>query len=388
MKPKVLQNITIYSEEGVLKKANLVIKNKKIFSYSEKKISQEDAHIFSFPTNYSLIPGFIDLHIHGGYGVDIMDADLSALKTLCKKLPEEGTTSFLATTVSQEKENIEKALIATASYMQKDLSYGAEILGIHLEGPFLCKKKCGAHLPNWILDPDINLMKKWIDLSSNQIKIVTLAPEKKGAFDFITLCKHQNILPSIGHTSASYELALKAIDHGCNYATHLFNAMDPLHHRHPSAALACLLHPNVTVELIADLIHVHPAMLDMVYKLKTAQHITLITDSMRAKALGEGTSDLGGQEVIVKNNNATLKDQTLAGSVLKMIDAFKNFFSITENNMEKLIEMTSYNPAKLLNIFEKKGSIKKDKDADLVVLDEKLNVIMTFCKGEVVYQKS
>ncbi len=384
----LIKGLKVYSEEKVIKHGAILVEDGKIV-----EIFTDDEHqrfcekvTYQFSANSHLIPGFIDMHIHGCAGFDVMDATRDAISTICKTLPKEGTTSFLATTMTHSKENIENSIINIKDF-QKSNYIGAEILGIHLEGPFISPKKAGAHTIANIQKPDIVQFNKWRELSEENIRLVTLAPEEDKADELVDFLHKNNIIAAIGHSNASFEEAISAINNHCIYATHLFNAMSPINQRSPGCAIACLLHNDVYCELIADNIHIHPAMVHLAQRLKGYDRLILVTDAMRAKCLKDGTYDLGGKDVIVKNNKVALQDGTLAGSVLKMIDGFKNVQDNLQCTVEQLIKMTSTNPARILNLLDKKGTISKGKDADLVILDENFEVIFTTCRGKVIYQK-
>ena len=335
--------------------------------------------------DFYVIPGMIDIHTHGTAGSDIMDATFKSLDNIANTLPTEGTTSFLATTMTEDVDKIENVMINARNFIESNNNSGAEILGINLEGPFISPKKCGAQNPEKIINPDIELFSKWQHLANNLIKIVTIAPEQPGAIKFVEYLKNNSITASIGHTNATYDETKKAIESGATHATHIFNAMSGINHREPGATTALLLSPKVSTELIADGIHLHPVVIKLIFKIKGEDNIILITDSMRAKCLGDGSYDLGGQIVRVKNNKASLDNGALAGSMLKMHGAFINMRNFCNIDLLKLIKMTSENPAKLLNIFYRKGSIQVGKDADLVILGKDFNLVMTICKGNIVY---
>jgi N-acetylglucosamine-6-phosphate deacetylase len=290
--------------------------------------------------------------------------------------------------MTQAKEEIEKALINAGQFLEEQTSFGkAEILGIHLEGPFVNPKKAGAQPMQFMVEPDLTLFKKWQELSKGNIKLVTLAPELSGGLEMIRYLKANGIVASIGHTDAEYEDVVEAIHAGANHVTHLFNQMRGLHHREPGVAGAALLKDELMVEMIADGVHVRPEMIELAYKLKHKEGLILITDSMRAKCLKNGQYDLGGQMVNVKDGKAFLDDGTLAGSILRLGDAVKNFLTFTGCSLEDAIVMASVNPAKQLNVYDRKGSITAGKDADIIILDEQLNVNRTYCRGALGFSK-
>ena len=389
-KPILLKGFQIYSEDKWIENGYIKIKNQKIVELgkTENLSLQEEYEVLDIPLSLKAVPGFIDVHIHGANGADTMDATKEALDTMTQALPGEGTTSFLATTMTQEEKQIEEALINAGKYIKGDQSPGkAEVLGIHLEGPFVNKEKAGAQPIQHIINPNLELFKKWEELSNQTIKLVTLAPEQPGGLELVRYLKANGMIASIGHTDATYEQVLEAIDAGVNHVTHLYNQMRGLHHREPGVVGAAFLKEELKAELIVDGIHVHPEMVKLAYKQKGKNGIILITDSMRAKCLKNGHYDLGGQDVTVQGGKAILSNGTLAGSILKLGQGVKNILSFTGCQIEEAIEMASVNPAKQLNIFDRKGSISVGKDADIVILDENLDVYMTLCRGKVAYIK-
>jgi len=386
----VLTNLSIYAEAEKIEQGYIVIENGKIKSIEKMPCFNEEdwkqAQVIDFPNGKKLIPGFVDIHIHGANNADAMDATPDALEIMAKTLPMEGTTSFLATTMTQPVEDIEKALANIGDYIASSSQEGlAEIIGIHLEGPFISEKRAGAQPLDAIKKPDKDLFIKWQELSQDQIKLVTMAPEQQGGRELIQYLKSEGIVPSMGHSDAVYEEVLAAIEAGVNHVTHLYNGMRGLHHRDPGVAGGALLHPELITEMIVDGIHIHPSIVKLTYQQKGADAIILITDSMRAKWLEDGISSLGGQKVIVKEGKALLENGALAGSTLKMIDAIHNMMDYTDCSLEEAIQMASYNPARQIGLLDRKGSIATGKDADLVILNEKNEVELTICRGQIVY---
>jgi N-acetylglucosamine-6-phosphate deacetylase len=347
-----------------------------------------DAEEINLPPNFKILPGMIDLHIHGVAGADTMDGSIVALETMAKALPEEGTTSFLATTITQDIPLIEKAVTNVRDYLTSSLTPGkAEVLGVHLEGPFINEQMAGAQPIEHIALPNLTLFKKWQALSKQAIKLVTLAPEMDGCLEFISYLTATNVVSSVGHSNATYKQMQEAIVEGASQITHLFNQMSPLHHREPGVVGAAFLHDELKAELIADGIHVMPEVIKIIFKQKGANGIILISDAMRAKGLENGTYDLGGQSVKVQKGKATLQDGTLAGSILKLNEAVLNILSYTNCTLADVVKMTAVNPAKQINVFDRKGSIKKGKDADLIILDEENQLYMTICRGKLAYKR-
>jgi N-acetylglucosamine-6-phosphate deacetylase len=387
----VLANCAIYTQWGVVQEGYLLIQDGKIAKFgplAELPEIDQTIPVIHLDRSYKVIPGMIDLHIHGAAGADTMDATQEALEIMGRNLPKEGTTSFLATTMTQEVDCIEKALANVAQYVETNTQEAkAEIIGIHLEGPFLSPKRAGAQPLHTIMEPSVRVFKKWQQLAKGQIRLVTLAPEREGGLALTQHLKETGVVASIGHSDATYDEVVKGIQNGITHATHLFNGMRGLHHRDPGVAGAALLHPEVTTEIIADGVHVRGEMIDLSFRLKGKEGIVLVTDAMRAKCLGEGEYTLGGQAVTVRDGKATLTDGTLAGSILKMKDAALNMMSFTGCSLEAVIFMTAVNPAKELGIFDRKGSITVSKDADLVILNEQNDVMMTYCRGKLAFSR-
>ncbi|MBR4641302.1 MAG: N-acetylglucosamine-6-phosphate deacetylase [Selenomonadaceae bacterium] len=344
--------------------------DEKIFSIGE---AIDGAEVIDAENNF-VAPGFINIHIHGANGFDTMDDDLDALKKFAEFLPSTGVTSFLPTTMTMPLEKIYRALKRIRD--GKNFSHGAKILGAHVEGPFIGKKFKGAQAEENILPADFELIKNFVDV----IKIITVAPEECG-LDFIDRCREENIIVSIGHSAATYEIATAAIERGANHITHLFNAQSAFHHRKPGVVGAAL-DSNAIVEVIADNVHVHPVAQRLVAKVKPRSEIILITDSFRACGLGEGLSELGGQKVFVKGNVATLEDGTIAGSVAKMNEVLKNFCANTKLDVASCVELVTKNPAVELKIFDKLGSLEVGKAADIVLFDDEFNIKKIFIDGK------
>lgn len=342
------------------------------------------AELYEFPSDYYLSPGFIDLHIHGAQGHDVMDGTVDALVNISHALAAEGVTGFLATTMTASDEEIE-AVLKCVPQAQKEAK-GAAILGVHLEGPFIAESKKGAQRSGVATIPKPNLIRQWQDHAQGAIKIVTLAPELPGALALIHALHEMNIIASIGHTNATYVETNAAIAAGCTQATHLFNAMRGLHQREPGAVGALLLSNRITAELIADGMHLHPAILDIALKMKGKEKLLLVTDAMRAKCLGNGHYDLGGQTVSVEAGKATLKDGTLAGSTLRMPQALQNMVDYSQCSLADAISMATDNPARALGLEQKKGSIEVGKDADLVVMCPNYQVVLTMREGQEIFK--
>ena len=375
---KGFKNTWIVTEKG-LEKTSL--------TYDEKfvTIGKNEEGLQELPEEYVVVPGFIDEHVHGAAGSDAMDGTMEDLGKIANALASEGTTAFLATTMTQSPENITKALKAVKAYRELSPESGAEILGVHLEGPFISKDFVGAQPIEYLAKPSVEVFKKYQDASGDCVRIVTLAPEVEGSTELIKYLVSQNIVASIGHTNATYVDVKKAVEVGATNLTHTYNAMKPLHHREVGTVGSGFLFDELNCECICDGIHVSGPAIQLLHKNKPADKMTLITDAMRAKHMPDGVSELGGQVVIVKNGEARLENGTLAGSVLKMNNAVKNVMKFLNLPLEEVVKLASQNPAKNLGVFDQMGSIKEGKRADFVILDKDLNVVQPVRNGKLIY---
>ena len=322
--------------------------------------------------------GFIDLHIHGSNGADVMDATPKALETISKAVLSGGTTSFLATTMTMSAEDIDKALINVQVYGK--YVTGANILGIHLEGPFINPSRHGAQDIKHIQSANMEMLEGYL----GDIKMITIAPEIAQNKALIQNIKenYPDIILSIGHSDASYKEAKDSFGYGISHATHLFNAMNSYHHRDPSI-VGAVFDSDISCDVIADLVHIHPSTLNLIHKIKKDKLI-LITDSIRAGCLKSGIYDLGGREVSVSGDKATLIDGTIAGSVLQMNQAVRNMIINTSMSPIEAINSVTKIPAKMLNL--KKGELLVEYDADIVIFDDSFDIIVSIVGGEIVFE--
>ncbi len=382
---KGFKNIDVLVEGKGIIKTDIALNGDKIFAIDNGLDIEE---IEKFSNQAVIVPGFIDEHIHGADGFDVMDGSALALSKIAVALAKEGTTSFLATTMTQSPENIIKSLTAVKDYIAKNNEDGAKVLGVHLEGPFISPKHIGAQPLEYVVNCNVSIFKKYYEASGNSIKIVSLAPEMQDAEELIKYLKENGVIASIGHSGAKYSDCEKAIKCGVSNVTHTYNAQSGLHHRDVGVVGSALLNDELNCEIICDTIHVSVPAIKLVIKNKPHEKITLITDSMRAKRLPDGKSELGGQLVIVNNGEARLENGALAGSVLKMNEAIKNLVTKVGVPFTDAIDFATINPAKNLGVYDKTGSIKVGKTADLVVLNkETFEVLMTIREGKVIYKK-
>ncbi|KAA0965316.1 N-acetylglucosamine-6-phosphate deacetylase [Sporosarcina sp. ANT_H38] len=384
MKTMLISNVTIADSKKDSVTGDVFIENGEIIEVAASINKVTDIRIDATGKNWIVVPGFIDVHIHGSSGFDVMDSTPEALNGLASALPREGTTSFLATTMTQSEEAISEALV-NASLFNAD-KMQAEMLGVHLEGPFISAIRAGAQPIEHITTPSFSLFEKWQALSGNRIKIVTVAPEVEDGLAFVEEVTASGVIASLGHTDATSDVVRSAVEVGASHVTHLYNQMSLFHHREPGVVGAAFLEDSLTVEIIVDLIHSHPKSVELAFRQKASNRIILITDAMRAKGLPPGTYDLGGQAVEVTHKDARLADGTLAGSILTMENAAKNMKSITNCTLSELVAMTSTNAADQLGLSHK-GRIEPGKDADITIIDGDWNVQMTICKGNIAYAK-
>ena len=373
----MLNNVHIVLKDRVVY-GDLIIEDGKI---SKINIKPEPNNI----VKRYVIPGFIDLHIHGASNVDAMDASTYAIEQLALALVKEGTTAFLATTMTQTQLNIENALTSIGHYYQNQNPNGAMLLGVHLEGPFINEGAAGAQPKSCIIPSDITLFDGFNKASGEIIKKVSLAPEIPGSMALISHLRTKGIVASIAHTKANYGTILEAIKLGATSTTHTYNAMTPLHHRDIGVVGAALLHDELTAELILDKVHVSIPAAKLLLKNKGYQNITLITDSMRAKNMPDGISELGGQTVHIAQGEARLNDGTLAGSILRFMDGFKYALNDLGLSLYEAAYMSSTKAAIQLKLDHVMGSIEVGKLANLVILDDNYNIETTLVKGQVVF---
>lgn len=379
---KGLKNVKVYIKNVGIVKTNIGIENGRI-AY----IGNEENIEPIFETDGIVVPGFIDEHIHGAGGADAMDGTVESLQTISEFLAREGTTGFLATTMTQSLENITNALKAVKKVREKGEYKGAEVLGVHLEGPFISPKHVGAQPLEYVATPDAELFDKYNEASGNSIKIVTLAPEVEGGLGLVKHLSNIGVVASVGHTGGKYADVVNAVAAGATNVTHTYNAQTGLHHREAGVVGAAMLLDELNCEMICDTIHVSVPAIKLVIKNKPHDKYTLITDAMRAKGMPDGKSELGGQEVFVNNGEARLADGTLAGSVLKMNVAVKNLVEKAGVPFTDAIDFATYNPAKNIGVLNERGTIEVGKRADLTVLNSDFEVLYTLVNGKIVYKK-
>lgn len=329
-----------------------------------------------------IAPGFIDIHVHGAMGHDTMDATPEALQGMARYFVAHGVTSFLPTIITAPPERIMAAIENVEACREK--TGGAEVLGIHLEGPYISLEKRGAQPKEYIRPADPAEYEPFF--AKGKVKLITLAPEIPENKGLIVYASQQGATVAVGHSAASYEEVLASVPLGLTHAAHTFNAMLGLHHRQPGTVGAVLTCDGITAEVIADNIHLHPAAVKLLVRAKRVNRTVLVTDAMRATGMADGLYDLGGQEIRVKEGVARMADGGLAGSTLTMERAIKNVMAAAGVTLGEALKMATCNPARVIGVEEEKGSLAPGKDADLTVLDEDLTVELTMVKGQIVYQ--
>ena len=377
---KAIVNANIIMNNCILKGHTVLFDERIVKIAEDYEIDQSELEEVFDAGNKYLSPGFIDVHIHGCLGNDTMDDSDSSIWNISKSIVSTGATAFLPTTMTMKFSMIEKTIHRIRKLMNHEP--GASILGCHLEGPFISDEYKGAQDERYIRRPDFRSIEEFSDV----MKIITIAPEEEGSDEFIESCVRHGIVVSIGHTKANYEQAMRAIQKGASHITHTFNAMTPLHHRNPGVVGAAM-DSSASCELIADNIHVDPAVQRILLKVKGIARIILVTDAMKACLLDEGEYDLGGQRVLVKGEEARLPSGNLAGSVLTLNKALKNFIKNTGVSLDEAVRTITENPARILGISDRKGSICVGKDADLTLFDEDFNIYSTYVKGKKVYER-
>ncbi|MDO5649008.1 MAG: N-acetylglucosamine-6-phosphate deacetylase [Gallicola sp.] len=332
-------------------------------------------------SSFTMAPGYVDTHIHGYGGHDVMDLDPEGFLKICQGIVENGVTSFLATTLTSSTENLDKACQVVGENYEK--SKGAKVKGIFLEGPFFTEKHKGAQNPKYFSDPDIKKLKRWKELSKGLVNKIAIAPERDGSVEFIKEAKKIGVSVALGHSDATYEEAYKAVMAGANIFVHIYNGMSGLHHRKPGMVGAALSTEDTTAEIIADGHHVHPAAIKVVLKAKNYDHTALITDCMMAGGLEEGDYQLGEFDVRVEGGTARLKEGgSLAGSILKLDGGVRNIYNWKLATKFEAIQMASQIPAKSVGIDDTCGIIEEGRDADFNLLDDDLNIVATFIDGK------
>lgn len=362
----IIRNGMVFQENKNFVQRDVYIENGRIVHSIQdvKDTTEVDA------SGLYVLPGLVDIHSHGAVGHDFSDGDEEGLKEILKYEYSHGITTYCPTSMTVDKEKLTKIFSSMADW--KDEKGMSHVAGINMEGPFLDVNKRGAHRPEWILDPDIDLFRECNSLCGGKIRLVTLAPNIDSAMEFIQALKEETVI-SLGHTAADYDTCKKALDAGACHVTHLYNAMNPLEHRAPGLIAAASEDENCVAELICDGIHVHASMIKVAFKL-FPDRIALISDSMRAVGLANGTYELGGQQVHVDGRRATLSNGTIAGSATNVYDCMCTAVSFGIP-LEDAIAAATITPAKSIGIFDEVGSLTPGKRADVLLVDKNLKLV-------------
>lgn len=371
--------------------------NGKVFldgSFQEKTIGIESGSLHILPKDEKIaegakiydadgkkvVPGFIDIHTHGAVGVDVNAASADELGKIGHFMATQGTTSWLCSVLTDTKEQTLWCIDEFKKHQKKEYD-SANLLGIHLEGPFLSTEYKGAMPEHLLKGADIELLKEYQEAAEGNIRYLTVSPEIEGITDAIPAMKELGIVVAIGHSGADYDTSMKAIENGAASCTHIFNAMKLLHQHFP-AIMGAALESDIYCEAICDGRHLHPGVVRLLIKTKGLDRVVAITDSIMAAGLPDGNYKLGVNDVVVVDGDAKLASNGVrAGSTLTTGQALKNIMAFTGRPIEEVLQLLTENPAKLIGVFDKKGSIAEGKDADLVVLDEDNNVADTFVMG-------
>jgi N-acetylglucosamine-6-phosphate deacetylase len=336
-----------------------------------------------------IAPGYIDLHVHGIAGADVMDASEASIKLMARRFATHGVTGWLPTTVTESLELTRRAVSVIRGLMDGQTGRGPEgarVLGIHLEGPWISKEFKGAQNETHIQAPDEDALLRLLEAGGGAIRVVSMAPELPGADRMIRLLRDRDVFVSVAHTGATYEQAMEAVGLGGTQVTHCFNAMTGLHHRAPGVAGAALLCGDLFSELIPDGIHVHPAAMRLLIQTKGPDRVMLVTDAMSAAELPDGSYRLGGKEVIVRKGDARLPDGTIAGSTLTLDQGVRNVVRLCGVELVDAVCMASSTPAAAIGMGAELGKLQAGYRADLVVLDENLYPRATLVAGTAVYE--
>jgi N-acetylglucosamine-6-phosphate deacetylase len=374
-----IKGAEVYIDNGFSRKTIEII-DSKIKIHDENYVLPDDGELVE-ASGKKIVPGFIDIHTHGGVGVDVNDASADELEKIGEFFAKNGTTSWLCSVLTDTEEQTLWCIDQFNEYKKKKRK-GSDLVGIHLEGPFLAKEYKGA-MPEFLLRKfDINLLKKYQERSGGNVRYLTVAPEVDGIAGGIKEMTELGIAVSLGHSGADYETTMKAIENGATAATHTFNAMKLLHQHFPSI-MGAVMESDVYCEAICDGRHLHPGVVRLLIKTKGLDRVVAVTDSIMAAGLPDGKYKLGVNDVVVEEGDAKLADTGVrAGSTLTQNVALLNLLKFTGRPLAEVLPILSENPAKLIGIYDRKGSIEDGKDADLVLLDEENKISEVFVMGQ------
>ncbi|MEU2516541.1 N-acetylglucosamine-6-phosphate deacetylase [Streptomyces syringium] len=371
----VLTGARVVLPTGVADNGRVTVEGRRIVDDTAREEPSVDL------TGHWIVPGFVDVHVHGGGGASFSAGSAEEALTAIATHRAHGTTTMVASTVTGDLDDLARQAAVLA-----ELTEQGDLAGIHFEGPFISPHRCGAHQPGLLRDPDPADVRKLVDAAHGTARMMTLAPELPGGLDSVRMLADSGVIAAVGHTDSTYEATLEAIDAGATVATHLFNAMPGLLHRDPGPIAALLEDERVTVELINDGTHLHPAVLELAFARAGADRVAFITDAMGAAGMTDGMFPLGPMRVEVKDGVARIADGptagSIAGSTLTLDTAFKRAVTVDGLPVEDAVRALSVNPARLLGLADRVGSLEPGKDADLVVLNGSYDLVGVMRKGE------
>ena len=379
-----IRNASVYTSYGNFEQLDVLIHDGMIQAVTPKdglKNIEDDVTVDG--TGMYLIPGLTDIHFHGCVGYDFCDGTEEAIEAMARYQARNGVTTICPATMTDPEEKLTEICRAARAYNEREdvKRIGASLVGIHMEGPFISHTKKGAQNPNYIQKPDVDMYRRLQQESGGLIKLVDIAPEVEGAMPFIQAV-YSEVAVSLAHTAADYNTAMEAFGNGARHVTHLFNAMDPYSHRAPGVIGAAADSPGAEVELICDGIHIHPAVVRSSLRLYGPDRVILVSDSMEATGMPDGEYSLGGQPVHVKGNRATLADGTIAGSATNLMQCLRVMVQDMGLPLETAVRCAAVNPAKSIGIYDRYGSIAPGKVANLVLLNQDLEVMTVILNGE------
>lgn len=375
----IIKNAYVYKEDYKFYKDDIFVSNSKITQDNCDMRNTSSAEEVIDASGLYAIPGLIDIHFHGCRGYDFCDGTIDALDEITRYQGKNGVTAICPATMSLPEYELAKIMKTAKDYDNKE---GAILCGINMEGPFISKEKKGAQYDKYIIKPNLSMYRRLKKISANMIKLVEVAPEEEGAMDFIQAVKDE-VVVSIAHTVADYDTAIRAFKAGAKHVTHFYNAMPPFSHREPGVIGAASDTKDIYVELICDGVHIHPSVVRATFNFMTDERIVLISDSMEATGMPDGRYMLGGQEVILKGNKPTLAvDGSIAGSATNLMDCMRNLVKNMGVTIEQAVKTASVNPAKAIGVFDEYGSLEPGKIANIVLLDQELNIKAVYIKGK------
>lgn len=380
----IIRNAQMATPQGIVSGATIAVREGRIAAIGDHTLMDASAQVIDAGGNL-VLPGFIDLHIHGGKGYDVMDGTVEALQGLARHLAAHGITGFLATTVTATQADT-IAAAHTVRQARAGGSAGAAILGMHLEGPYINAGRRGAQNECCIRPPSQAELDAVIEASGACVRLVTMAPELPGAPELVAYLRRLGIICSMGHTDATFEQALAGLDAGFSHITHVYNAMRPFQHREPGIVGVALTDRRAVAELIADGLHVHPGAARLLISARGPEGVVLVSDAMRGAGLPYGCYRMAGENVTTSEQGARTAEGRLAGSLLTLDVALRNVVGWTGLPLQQALVMSSLNQARELGLAERKGSIEPGKDADLVIISPAMQVQATIVGGRMVYQ--